>query len=542
MLNSSNRPIVSCHAKTLLYNVNCPWHTTMVNGMMGIIRDMKQLFAYTLVVQNCLKALPGWTPLHIAASQGNVHVIKVLLKCGANPNLGHDINNHLILSGCTALHYACIIDDAACVAALLNAGANPSLTNHCGKKPFDCTNSYATRKLLYENMAEKRGVENRRKYPFDFWLKGKIIGQKAAIDTVASTIRRKENGWVDEERPLVFLFLGSSGIGKTEIAKQVANYLNPKDSEAFIRLDMSEYQHKNEVSKIIGSPPGYVGFKESGQLTKKLEKCPYAVVLLDEVDKAHPDILSVLLQLFDEGRITNGKGQTIFCKDAIFIMTSNLANDEITNHAEQQRRLKVEVASKQRTQNDEEVNMPTISISISREFDEFIIRPILKRHFGRDEFLGRINEIVYFQPFSSDEIHQLVKKELDFLAKKAKDRYDVNLSWDEQVLKELGLGYKVAYGARSIKYEADRKAASLLSNFQELHGFQRGAMLQLYIENSGNGPSTDESPFPRQIHLRIKNKDSVEFTAVSSSVQHLPPTAVSQRTDPIIDQYVLIYS
>lgn len=146
-------------------------------------------------------------------------------------------------------------------------------------------------------------------------------------------IRRKENGWVDDDHPLVFLFLGSSGIGKTELAKQLACYIHKEKPSGFIRLDMSEYQEKHEVAKLIGAPPGYIGHDDGGQLTSRLRKNPKAVVLFDEVDKAHPDVLTVLLQLFDEGRLTDGKGKTIECKDAVFIMTSNLASNEIAQHA-----------------------------------------------------------------------------------------------------------------------------------------------------------------------------------------------------------------
>ena len=194
---------------------------------------------------------------------------------------------------------------------------------------------------------------------------------------MVTAVRRKENGWADDDHPLVFLFLGSSGIGKTELAKQLAAYIHKDKSSAFIRLDMSEYQEKHEVfifqnicrkhfklltvflylkfsslpislemfngnhrtlswnvqvAKLIGAPPGYIGHDEGGQLTKRLKKCPNAVVLFDEVDKAHPDVLTVLLQLFDEGRLTDGRGNTIECKDAIFVMTSNLASDEIAQH------------------------------------------------------------------------------------------------------------------------------------------------------------------------------------------------------------------
>ncbi|XP_057377244.1 mitochondrial disaggregase-like isoform X4 [Daphnia carinata] len=495
----------------------------------------------------------GWTPLHIAAVQGNVDVVKTLLKCGANSDLGDDfsnanlkarekgliwldvmemreeefsdrLNNRATFTGCTALHYACIIDDAACVAALLEGGCNPSLPNLSGHKPIDYANSDAMKKLLesyiakYEDLMKEKAAEERRRYPLELRLKEKIIGQEAAIATVASAIRRKEGGWIDEEHPLVFLFLGSSGIGKTELAKQVATYLNPKNTDGFIRLDMSEYQNKHEVAKLIGSPPGYVGYEEGGQLTKKLKKCPDAVVLLDEVDKAHPDVLTVLLQLFDEGRITDGRGKTTICKDAIFIMTSNLANDEIADHALRLRH-EAEMASKRRANNNKEDEIPSTTLSISREFSDFVVRPILKRHFGRDEFLGRINEFVFFFPFSRTELHQLVQRELDFWAKKAKDRYEVDVSWDGQVLDALCLGYNVAYGARSIKYEVERNVVSLLSNSQQFYGFPRGALLQLYV-SYGDGSSSETARQP-EIRLRIKTKDSVEFTELASPVRDL---------------------
>ncbi len=182
--------------------------------------------------------------------------------------------------------------------------------------------------------------------------------------------RRKENGWVDDDHPLVFLFLGSSGIGKTELAKQIAKYLyKDKGSDSFIRLDMSEYQEKHEVAKLIGAPPGYVGHDDGGQLTKRLKKCPNAVVLFDEVDKAHPDVLTVLLQLFDEGRLTDGKGKTIECKNAIFVMTSNLAATEIAEHGLQLRREAEEIARERAKGTLEETKMEE-RVTISKHFKE----------------------------------------------------------------------------------------------------------------------------------------------------------------------------
>ena len=171
-----------------------------------------------------------------------------------------------------------------------------------------------------------------------------------------------------------------------ELAKQVSKYLQKDQKSEFIRIDMSEYQEKHEVAKLIGSPPGYVGHKDGGQLTKKLRENPEAVVLFDEVDKAHPDVLPVLLQLFDEGRLTDGQGKTIECKNAIFIMTSNLATRELSQLREER--------------GEEE-------IKISEDFKTDTILPILKKHFKREEFIGRITEIVCFLPFSRSEVEQL---------------------------------------------------------------------------------------------------------------------------------------
>ena len=179
----------------------------------------------------------------------------------------------------------------------------------------------------------------------------------------------------------MFLFLGSSGIGKTELAKQVSKYLHKGNKAAFIRIDMSEYQEKHEVAKLIGSPPGYVGHDDGDQLTKKLKEFPEAVVLFDEVDKAHPDVLTVLLQLFDEGRLTDGKGKTIECKNAMSITTSNLAITEIAEHVLQLRREAEDIAKEIYSGEIKDKDVGE-NITISRHFEDKIIYPILKYHFG----------------------------------------------------------------------------------------------------------------------------------------------------------------
>nr|XP_058971424.1 mitochondrial disaggregase-like [Pocillopora verrucosa] len=275
---------------------------------------------------------------------------------------------------------------------------------------------------MKEKEKERREIEERRHYPLDMRLKENIVGQEEAIHTVAATIRRRENGWYDEEHPLVFLFLGSSGIGKTELAKQVARYLQKGNKKGFIRLDMSEYQEKHE------------------------------------------------------GRLTDGQGKTIVCKDAIFVMTSNLASEEIANHVLELRR-EAKLAAEQRQEGGE----VSEKVTISRKFKERVVQPILKAHFGRDEFLGRINEIVYFLPFSQPELLSLVKKELDYSSEMALNRHDIHISWDKEVLDILADGYDVHYGARSIKHEVERRIVNQLAAEHEQELISSGCTLHLTV-------------------------------------------------------------
>ncbi|KAA0701640.1 Caseinolytic peptidase B protein -like protein [Triplophysa tibetana] len=301
---------------------------------------------------------------------------------------------------------------------------------------------------------------------------------------------------------LVFLFLGSSGIGKTELAKQIARYMHKDVKKGFIRMDMSEFQEKHEVAKFIGSPPGYVGHEDGGHLTKQLRQCPNALVLFDEVDKAHPDVLTIMLQLFDEGRLTDGKGKTIECKDAIFIMTSNVASDEIAQHALQLRREAQEQSRRRLAENLDDVQKSE-SVTISSTFKEEMIRPILKAHFRRDEFLGRINEIVYFLPFCHSELILLVTKELNYWAKKAKQRHNITLLWDGAVLELLAGGYNLHYGARSIKHEVERRVVNQLAAVYEQELLPKGCTLRLTVDG---GPQEKDEALT--LRLEVMGEDS----------------------------------
>ena len=251
-------------------------------------------------------------------------------------------------------------------------------------------------------------------------LARRVVGQGAAIASVSDAIRRSRAGIADPNRPTgTFLFLGPTGVGKTELAKSLAYFLFD-DERAMVRIDMSEYGEKFSVSRLIGAPPGYVGYEEGGQLTEAVRRSPYSVILLDEVEKAHPEVFDLLLQVFDDGRLTDGQGRTVDFRNAIIIMTSNLGSAFMTD------------------------------TSLSREDKESAVNDVVRAHF-KPEFLNRIDDIVIFNALSQEEISAIASHLVDDLAQRLKDR-NISIELSDAARRWLMVnGYDASYGARPLR-------------------------------------------------------------------------------------------
>jgi len=269
-------------------------------------------------------------------------------------------------------------------------------------------------------------------------IEKRVVGQDLAVRAVCEAIRRSRSGLSDPNRPMgVFLFLGPTGVGKTELAKALAYQLFNQE-EALIRIDMSEYMEKHTVSKLIGSPPGYIGYDEGGQLTEALRRRPYSIVLFDEIEKAHHDVFNILLQVFDDGRLTDSKGRIVNCKNSLFIMTSNLGSDRLLEKMEQNRK------------------------SLIKEELMMILDPVIKSHF-RPEFINRLDDMLPFLPLHEEDMEKIVVIQLDLLAKRLHDR-EVGLIWTPEVLAHLAKeGYEPAFGARPLKRYIQQEVVNQLS-------------------------------------------------------------------------------
>ena len=260
-------------------------------------------------------------------------------------------------------------------------------------------------------------------------LHQRVIGQDEAIAAVADAVRRSRAGLQDDKRPIgSFIFLGTTGVGKTELAKALAEYLFD-DENMMTRIDMSEYQEKFSVTRLIGSPPGYVGYDEGGQLTEAVRRKPYSVVLFDEIEKAHPDVFNVLLQVLDDGRLTDNKGRTVNFKNTIIIMTSNIGSQII----------------RERFSHLTEVNRLKVIENLRSELFELLKQSI------RPEFLNRIDEIIMFTPLTRKEIHDIVRLQFAFVAERLKKSgYETTIT-EEAINWIAEEGYDPQFGARPVK-------------------------------------------------------------------------------------------
>jgi ATP-dependent Clp protease ATP-binding subunit ClpB len=259
-------------------------------------------------------------------------------------------------------------------------------------------------------------------------LRRRVVGQDEALLLVANAVRRSRAGLGDPRRPIgSFLFMGPTGVGKTELARALAEFLFD-DEKAMVRLDMSEYMEKHAVARLIGAPPGYVGYDEGGQLTEAVRRRPYSVVLFDEIEKAHPDAFNVLLQVLDDGRLTDGKGRTVDFRNTVLIMTSNVASDLVQEMA--------------RGEGDDERLKDKLMEALRRTF--------------RPEFLNRIDEIVTFRSLGRDEIQKIVDIQLGDLVKRLAER-KLSIELTPEARKALAdRGYDPVFGARPLKRTIQR--------------------------------------------------------------------------------------
>ncbi|MCD6347177.1 MAG: ATP-dependent chaperone ClpB [Bacteroidales bacterium] len=260
-------------------------------------------------------------------------------------------------------------------------------------------------------------------------LHKRVVGQDEATNAVASAIRRSRTGLSDEKKPIgSFLFLGTTGVGKTELARALAEYLFD-DENMMTRIDMSEYQERHTVSRLVGAPPGYVGYDEGGQLTEAVRRKPYSVILLDEIEKAHPDVFNILLQVLEDGRLTDNKGRLANFKNTIIIMTSNLGSDIIRQELEKM----------------EESNKDELIESTRRKIFELLKRSV------RPEFLNRIDEIIMFRPLTKKDIREIIKIQIGMLDK-VLNKQGITLELTEACLDHLNIkGYDPQFGARPLK-------------------------------------------------------------------------------------------
>jgi ATP-dependent Clp protease ATP-binding subunit ClpB len=286
-------------------------------------------------------------------------------------------------------------------------------------------------------------------------LHKRVVGQEEAVTAVADAIQRSRAGLADPNRPIAsFIFLGPTGVGKTELAKALASYLFDTE-EAMVRIDMSEYMEKHAVSRLIGAPPGYVGYEEGGQLTEAIRRRPYAVVLFDEIEKAHADVFNVFLQILDDGRVTDAQGRTVDFKNTIIIMTSNIGSQFILDIAGDDAR-----------------------------YDEMRSRVIeaMRANF-RPEFLNRVDEFIIFHSLQKSQLREIVKLQVQRLEQRLSDR-KITLRISEAAFDFLAeVGYDPVYGARPLKRAIQRELETQIAKCLLRGEFTDGDTIFVDVEN-----------------------------------------------------------
>jgi ATP-dependent Clp protease ATP-binding subunit ClpB len=305
-------------------------------------------------------------------------------------------------------------------------------------------------------------------------LHRRLVGQEKAVTAVSDAIRRSRAGLQDQNRPIgSFLFLGTTGVGKTELAKALAEVLFD-DQNNMTRIDMSEYQERHSVSRLVGAPPGYIGYEEGGQLTEAVRRKPYSVVLLDEIEKAHPDTFNILLQVLDEGRLTDNKGRVADFKNSVVIMTSNMGSHEIQAAFE--------------------------SVLDFEEAEQKAKQKVIEllKHQVRPEFLNRIDDIVLFSPLTRKEIKKIVHLQLNQIRKRLQSQ-EIHLHTTEEAIVQLAkLGFDPQYGGRPVRRVLQQHVLNPLSKELLAGSLKRdqGVLLdfiddRFIFRNSNTDPSGD---------------------------------------------------